>query len=36
MSTLADIFELLDGVHQRAFVLRLAEGVEGSDQTLRD
>ena len=36
MSTLADRFELPDRVHQGDFVLRLAEGVERSDQTLRD
>lgn len=36
MTTLADIFELPDRVHQGDFVLRLAEGVERSDQTLRD
>ena len=36
MRTLADIFDLPDRVHQGDFVLRLAEGVERSDQTLRD
>lgn len=35
MRTLADIFDLPDRVHQGDFVLRLAEGVERSDQTLR-
>jgi hypothetical protein len=32
MSTLADIFELPDRVHQGDFVLRLAEGVKGRDR----
>ncbi len=36
MSTVADIFELPEQVHQGDFVLRLAEGVERAEQTLRD
>ena len=36
MSTIADIFDLPERVHQGDFVLRLAEGVERAEQTLRD
>ena len=36
MSTIADIFDLPERVHQGDFVLRLAEGVEHAEQTLRD
>ena len=36
MTTIADIFELPERVHQGDFVLRLSEGVERADQTLRD
>ena len=36
MTTIADIFDLPERVHQGDFVLRLAEGVERAEQTLRD
>ena len=36
MTTLAHIFELPERVHQSDFVLRLAEGAERAEQTLRD
>ena len=36
MTTIADIFELPERVHQGDFVLRLAEGVERAAETLRD
>ena len=36
MTTIADIFELPERVHQGDFVLRLSEGVERAEQTLRD
>ena len=36
MTTIADIFELPERVHQGDFVLRLAEGVERAERTLRD
>ena len=36
MTTIADIFDLPERVHQGDFVLRLAEGVEHAEQTLRD
>ena len=36
MTTIADIFDLPERVHQGDFVLRLAEGVERAEQTLGD
>ena len=36
MTTIADIFDLPDHVHQGDFVLRLSEGVERVEQMLRD
>ena len=36
MTTIADIFDLPERVHQGDFVLRLAEGVERPEQTLGD
>ena len=36
MTTIADIFDLPERVHQGDFVLRLAEGVERPERTLRD
>ena len=36
MTTIADIFDLPERVHQGDFVLRLTEGVARADQTLRD
>ena len=36
MTTIADLFELPERVHQGDFVLRLSEGVERAEQTLRD
>ena len=36
MTIIADLFELPERVHQGDFVLRLAEGVERPDRTLRD
>ena len=36
MTTIADVFDLPERVHQGDFVLRLAEGVERAEQTLGD
>ena len=36
MTTVADVFDLPERVHQGDFVLRLSEGVERAEQTLRD
>ena len=36
MTTIAEIFDLPERVHQGDFVLRLAEGVERPERTLRD
>ena len=36
MTTIADIFDLPERVHQGDFVLRLSEGVERAEQTLSD
>ena len=36
MTTIADIFELPERVHQGDFVLRLSEGVERAERTLND
>ena len=36
MTTIADIFDLPERVHQGDFVLRLSEGVERAEQTMRD
>ena len=36
MTTIADIFDLPERVHQGDFVLRLTEGVERAEQTLGD
>ena len=36
MTTIADIFDLPERVHQGDFVLRLSEGVERADRTLND
>ena len=36
MTTIADIFDLPEHVHQGDFVLRLSEGVDRAEQTLRD
>ena len=36
MTTIADIFDLPERVHQGDFVLRLSEGVERAERTLND
>ena len=36
MTTIADIFELPERVHQGDYVLRLSEGVEEAERTLDD
>ena len=36
MTTIADVFDLPERVHQGDFVLRLSEGVERAGQTLSD